>query len=184
MRYPSPQEIQSLKSRGYDRVLLDEQAARERWDVVCGLREVIRAAFHGVSLGGGVGLREGCALDDWQSPEVCRQRREDDEKEDWSRISPEDLFGYECMSFLDAEGFRFHLPAYMLDELEGNGAGPVVWKLTDFDVLGTGRMELLSREQRQAVIAFLEFMRDDPDHFNDRDEIDAALDSYWRTSLG
>ncbi|MES2440845.1 MAG: DUF6714 family protein [Verrucomicrobiota bacterium] len=183
MRYPSPEEIQTLKSRGYDRTLLDERASRERWDAVCELREQIRAAFRGVSLGRGVGLRQGCALDDWQPPEVCQQRREDDEKDDWGRICSEDLFRYECMSFLDAEGFRFHLPAYMLDDLDGGGAASVVRHLTDFSILGTTRLELLSGSQRDAVCAFLNFMRDDPDHFRDRDAIDAAMDSYWRVPI-
>lgn len=59
MRYLNPDEIRDLKEGGYDRFLLEARCDSERWEAANSLREVIEAAFAGVTLGGGIGLKEG-----------------------------------------------------------------------------------------------------------------------------
>ena len=80
----------------------------------------IRDAFAGVTLGNGVGLREANGLDDYADSRTLAAYRSQDEKLDWSAISAADLD--DCASslgFFDADGMRFHLPAYLVADLEG-----------------------------------------------------------------
>jgi len=79
----------------------------------------IYKSFKDVKLENGVGLWEGQGLDDYLSPEECKKLRERDEKDDWSKISVLDL--YKCsssLSFFDAKGMRFHLPQFLLFDLD------------------------------------------------------------------
>jgi hypothetical protein len=52
------------------------------------------------------------AIDDYEDEATCGRHLQDDEKEDWSRIPIEGLNRCNSsLSFFDAEGMRFHLPA-------------------------------------------------------------------------
>lgn len=83
------------------------------------LIQKIEDAFRDVKLEDGVGLWEAQGLDYYESAEACRNRREKDEKEDWHNLSL--LLFSECgssPSFLDAKGMRFHLPFFLLIDLD------------------------------------------------------------------
>jgi hypothetical protein len=141
--------------------------------------DLIRTAFAGVRLGGGVGLRQGDALDDYALPEVVQRQRVLDEKEDWWAIAPADLATHHAsLSYFDAEGMRFHLPAFLMDALsDGRFAGSVVFALTQGD-----RKEafgLLSAAQRGAVREFLAFLATDPEYAFDRADIEHAIATFW-----
>jgi hypothetical protein len=49
----------------------------------------IREAFHGVTLGKGIGLLEGQGLDDYEDEATRKAYRERDEKHDWERNKDE-----------------------------------------------------------------------------------------------
>src|SRR6185369_1468871 len=74
----------------------------------------IERAFSGVRLGEGVSLREADVIDDYGTDAERKKARAQDEQHDWKRI-PDDLISHYnwCLSFFDAQGMRFHLPAYM-----------------------------------------------------------------------
>lgn len=79
----------------------------------------INNAFKGVTLDSGIGLWEGQGLDDYASAEACKKLRERDEKDEWSKIPVIDL--YRCsssLSFFDPLGMRFHLPQFLLFDLD------------------------------------------------------------------
>ena len=81
---------------------------------------LIRTAFAGVVLGEGVGLRQGRGLDDYADEGTLASYRAQDEKHDWSAIPVADLNRYgDSLSFFDPDGMRFHLPAYLVADLEG-----------------------------------------------------------------
>jgi hypothetical protein len=148
-----------------------------------GLCERIRAAFTGVKLGSGIGLWEAQGLDDYELPEVCAEYRLKDETEDWSRISDDTL--HQCNSspsFLDAEGFRFSMPAFMISEIRGTYGFNFFWSLIYFEILEYSRYELLDRAQRGVVREYLIFIASDPDDTYSRDDIMYALDLYWTES--
>jgi hypothetical protein len=66
----------------------------------------------------GIGLFQATGLDDYASDEELKRLRERDEKTAWRRISYADLERcYAAPSFFDAQGFVFHLPAFLIAEL-------------------------------------------------------------------
>ena len=78
----------------------------------------IEDAFAGTQLGEGIGLFEANGLDDYASEDERRRLRSSDEKHDWKRISCSDLNRcYTSPWFFDAKGFVFHLPAFLIAEL-------------------------------------------------------------------
>lgn len=181
MRYPSPADIAEMKSRGYDRVTLEKAEEKSKRGVaaqrVC---SVIREAFKGVTLGNGVGLTEARALDDYEDAATCAANRENDEKEDWQRITCDELntFG-DTWSFFDAEGMRFHLPAFLIADLEGEEGMGMEFSLTHLGDHGKERFSLLNTEQRSAVRLYLIHLRTDPDSEYYLEDIDNALETYW-----
>lgn len=79
----------------------------------------ITDAFAGVRLGNGIGLHEAEGIDDHENAETLARLRHGDEKENWAAIPAEDLHGcHSAFSFFDAKGARFHLPAFLIDDLK------------------------------------------------------------------
>ncbi len=131
----------------------------------------IREAFRGVTLGNGVGLFEGDASDTGASRSMLKPIREKDEKDNWERISVEDLNNCrDSLYFMDAEGMRFHLPACMIAELEGTYHHDIAFHLTDLDDHAKSKLAALSKEQREAVHEFLSYTRNTSRDKSSRDE--------------
>ncbi len=148
----------------------------ERYAVI----EKIRASFANVRLEDGVGLWEAQGLDDYEDEWVCKQYREKDEKEDWTKIPPDVLSRcHSSLSFFDPKGMRFHLPAFLVGELNGSVSMGTEFHLIDLDDFKIQKLSLLSSDQRSAVEACLwEFLRD-PDFSYHTESISSALESYW-----
>ena len=67
-----------------------------------------------------VGLHQGQALDDYADEARQAQARARDEKQHWNTIPASDLNACNSsLSFFDSQGMRFHLPAFLLAELDG-----------------------------------------------------------------
>jgi hypothetical protein len=146
------------------------------------LIESIREAFRGVTLGKGIGLREAEGLDAYESGDALAQRRAQDEKSDWAAIPASQLNAcYSSLSFFDAEGMRFHLPAFLIADLKGLFHQDVAFTLTYFEHENMKRFDLLSPAQRQAVREYLLFRLLDEDYDFDRPMIERALAEYWVT---
>jgi len=148
-------------------------AKRER------VASLIRDAFHGVTLGNGVGIWEGRALDDYADGHGIAAARQRDERMDWSAITIDDLSECESsLSFADAEGVRFLLPAFLLAQLEDSLPAGVT-----FDLTRRHRPEehfaTLSPAQRTAVREFLLVLRDEPNYAYYRADIDRSLGTLW-----
>ena len=148
---------------------------------------LIHCAFQGVTLGDGIGLFEGHALDDYKSEAVRAECRTTDEKENWSAISRANLeWCGSSLSFFDAAGMRFHLPAFMVEDLREQlvSADPI-FHLTylherhDLNEYQKQRWALLSNDQRAAVREYLHFIRDDPSHSYEHPAVRRALAEYW-----
>lgn len=175
------EEIHEMRRRGYDPATIRE--AEERLSLLkrgMGIAGQIRAAFAGVTLGNGVGLREACGLDDHEDAETLAKLRSTDEKNDWRKIPLSALNNaYEALSYFDAEGMRFHLPAYLIADLQGEFNVDMAAIYTHLSDYSLKQFELLNPEQRQCIRAFLIHILDDPDYGFDREKIQSALDSYW-----
>lgn len=180
MKYPSPDDIAEMKRRGYDRSVIERAIElSERWHDAEAVRDRIRKAFAGVKLGSGTGLHEAKGLDFYQSAEECAALREGDEKEDWSRISAESLNEYNSsLSFFDAEGMRFHLPAYLIADLNGEYRFGMAYGLTTIS-RHDEKFRLLNKDQREAVRDYLQYIAQEKDYAIDREAILQAISGYW-----
>ena len=178
VRYPSSDDITEMRARGYDSSVIDEAIElSKRREMLEQLKEKIRVAFTSVRLGSGVGLREAQAIDDYANDETRAKYRETDEKDDWQAIGTTEL--NECsssLSFFDAEGMRFHLPAYLIADLNGNYGFGMAYHLIQCP---DERFSLLSATQAKVLREYLCFIEDEPDYAFDREHIRRALDEYW-----
>lgn len=142
---------------------------------------LIRAAFARVVLGEGVGLRQGQGIDDYADERTLASYRARDEKHDWSAIPVADLDRcYSSLSFFDADGMRFHLPAYLVADLENTlQTADVLFDLVNCADGSQSRFDTLSPIQRDAVREFLLLRLSDPHRAFEHPMIEAALRGYW-----
>ena len=163
------------------------------------LIELIEEAFKDVQLGNGIGLKQAQAIDDYESEEVVLSARKEDEKLNWQHIDPEMLDKcYSSLSFFDAEGMRFHIPAYIINDIKGllQTADPTfhLWHGLDIkesDVKETikrkddakwwnyaiERFNILNATQRNAIREYLKFKMQNDDF--SKKQIERALKNFW-----
>lgn len=123
--------------------------------------EQINRAFAGVQLGSGIGLIQAEYSDDCESAEVFRGLADKDERHDWTKLTDEALnYCYVALSFTDAEGYRFLVPAFMCCDLRGGMRSCIfVTCREDFAEWGLAKTVLLNEEQRRAMEAYVDFRR-------------------------
>jgi len=180
-KYPSAADIAEMKARGYDPLTIAEAEERaQRWPAAQQVCQTIEAAFAGVTLGNGVGLHEARGLDDYADHATLAAYRAKDEKHDWHRITAEALnHCNSSLSFFDAKGMRFHLPAYLIAELNGDFGFGLVFCLTDLSEYSISQFKLLSPAQHAAIRAFLLHIQDDREYQAERRAILHALNEFW-----
>lgn len=141
--------------------------------------EKIEAAFSGVILGQGIGLFEAQALDDYESEEVQKRWREEDEKINWKSIPYEALQRcHSSLSFFDADGMKFHLPAYIIGSINGEVDDPI-FHLTDMGSYMESRLVTLNSLQKKAVMEYLTWCLTEEDYEFYCPNIVRALTEYW-----
>lgn len=125
----------------------------------------IESAFQGVQLGNGVSLHQARAMDDWEHDATVAAARALDTEERWQDISDEKLHRLsDTLPFMDAEGFRFHIPRFMVFNLNNETsdswayASAIYW--SDMRERTGDHLALLSNEQREVIQAFFEFHAD------------------------
>lgn len=181
MKRTTRAEIDKIQSCGYDpETIRQDEFSEGRTTTADELCDRVREAFAGVKLGSGVGLFEGQAIDDYETEDIRRQKRDKDEKESWERIETKHLNAcYSSLSFFDSLGMRFHLPAFIIAELKGEYGMGMEFTLTHLDDHTRNKFGLLSPEQRLVVREYLKFLREDPDSEFHYAHIDPALNDYW-----
>ena len=181
MEPPSLNSIATVKQRGYDiETIKAEEARLELYESGLALCPIIEEAVAAVQLGSGVGLFEAQGLDDYADASTCARYRAGDEKDDWRKITPEAL--QHCnssLSFFDAEGMRFHLPAYLICDLRGEYGFGMAFCLAQTCSTSPDKFSLLDGQQRIAIRLFLLHILHDPDYEFDRPHIERALNEYW-----
>ncbi len=151
----------------------------------------IEQAFQGVELGDGVSLHETVVIDDYGSREAREMARAPDEKRDWRKLihDPEltEISGVGGVSFYDAAGLRFHLPAYLslavIDfdrEDAGNALASLMFTLTQFSDYNRGRLAILEAPQRACVRDVLLYLRET--YALDDPALDEAIEGYWNSA--
>jgi hypothetical protein len=160
------------------------------------LLKLIDDAFRGVSLGDGVSLHQTAVIDMCGSLAKQLEARALDEKENWKRLVDDPELKTVCsvggLSFYDAEGLRFHLPAYLtiaVTALERRETSDImqslIFQLTHFTKHQVKRFSILNENQRRCVREVLEFIRDEfePDDEFTRIKIDRAICDYWNSRI-
>lgn len=133
-----------------------------------------------MALGNGIGLWEAQAIDDYESKDVQNNNREKDEKDDWSLLSNEELQRcHSSLSFFDADGMRFQLPAYILASLDDEADDPI-FHLTQCDDYANSKLKTLSHAQKQAVVMYLNWCLEQEEYEFERPSIIRVLNEYWK----
>ena len=155
----------------------------------------VTAAFKGVVLGGGCSLRSAEEADCWGDPPVNTDQvilSEVNTTEDWMALSVRTLDYYSYLAHMDAEGFRYYIPAFMLSLLFPGDQSmrrictlgalyPKKGELWDYHL---SLYSLLSREQCTAIASFLRELPALVELDSDDQKIcDRALRNYWHTFL-
>ena len=113
------QDIEDLRMHVRDQSLIDAYSEWvTRGDELDSLIAEVENAFAGTLLGDGTGLLEAQGLDDYACKQELAEFRNNDEHADWRRIEIETLNRcYAAITFMNARGFVFHLPAFLIAEL-------------------------------------------------------------------
>ena len=151
----------------------------------------IQMAFRGVTLGLGVSLRQ-AQLADRSRDAVCNANSASlaagEIVDDWSQV-PLDELERDCIAHLDADGFRYYIPALMLSLLKhyDSGSMRVIGTLNglypkkdhgwEYHVL---RYSLLNHTQKTAIARFLATLPKLVElDFEDHKIVERALRNYW-----
>ena len=117
-----------------DRIMLNVDDLRVRRDR---LIDQIHTVFKDVKLGDGITLCEAGAIDDYGTDKERALAREMDQDIHWTQVDLEEADpGCSARYFVDAAGFRFYLPAYLVYTLKHGFA----------DVFGGGSSDSLNHE--------------------------------------
>lgn len=163
------------------------------------LEDVANAIYHafaGVSREGGISLHEALILDYSGTFDSTNRKhramKSKDRDQDWVEVPEADIAaGYQGLCFVDAIGFRYYLPAYIIWSLKNFGSRTSDTAQWTLYALGRGttrsrwedfeeKLSLFTVEQRTAVAQFLRYML-----MNARDEIDEhnarqSYENYWK----
>jgi hypothetical protein len=179
-KYPTAAEVEEMRTRGFDPSVIAEQLElAKRGEILEALIVTTAEEFSGITLGSGIGLLEANGLDDYANEKTLASYREKDEKSNWQAIPLEALNRYSSsLSFFDAEGMRFHLPAFLTASMRGEYAFDLVYNLTQSTLL-EDQCSLLTQGQRKVVRQYLQFAEGEESHEFDREHIQRALGTYW-----
>lgn len=148
----------------------------------------IRAAFRGVQRGHGTSLHEAQAIDDYASPQEREAARGLDAEASWEEVPEEHLQRIAPLLFMDAQGLRYYLPAYMVLVLAQASTGsPAMGALMSVlrvgEATGGKNFGIYSPEQVQAVVHFLEYIAGS-EQWIESFEAQEALAKYWAKHRG
>lgn len=142
-------------------------------------------AFTEVSLGNGVSLREADVIDHYGTDHERADARKQDELQDWQRIPDEDIENHSSvLCFMDDEGLRFHLPAYMrftlrrYRESESWSTGSSLRLLCDPDCIKQ-LLAYLTGQQFDAIKTFLNTCLEIGDEWLNISKVQLAL-RHWQ----
>lgn len=163
----SHDDLEDLRDRGEDQWVIDGycewlQLLPELDPLIAQLEQ----AFVGVKLGSGTGLLEAQGLDDYASRKELQVLRSRDEKIDWRRIAAGSLNEcYSAPTFMDVDGFVFHLPRYLIAELNDElRTGFVDSYLLCSPPEPKGWIERLDALQKEVLIAVLRLIGQHPNY--------------------
>ena len=169
--------VEQLRDEGYDlwTISLWEDWLTKMPEFETALLQ-IASAFRNTSLGNGIGLCEANAMDDYATQTERKRQRQLDEKNEWRNLAPEMLNkNYVAPAYFDARGFYFHLPAFLIAELNGQFNCDFIERLIEKHPRSTEWIGLLNRAQADAIVTMLEVLEHHPDFYGKFEAVDRAI---------
>lgn len=172
--------IEQLKDDGVDLWTISQWA---NWlEVLPGLQRAIdqiRESFRGVQLENGVGLLEANGLDDYADESELARLRNLDERTNWESLKPELLSKYHSAPmFFDSKGFHFHLPAYLIAELNDQHDYGFVELIFEKHPKTGGWIDLLNSSQAESLVAVLALVKQHPYYNREPKKIEFAIERF------
>lgn len=155
--------------------------------------QLIYEAFDQVTLEDGVSLHETIRIDDYgYTNETLESQIKADERNNWKKLIDDPdlakIHGNGGLSFYDAKGLRFHLPAYLCLMIKNPGediadiCDSLMFTLTHLEAYNRERFSILTPVQRKAVKVFLTYIRYNTGvstYEPGSKEIERAIREYW-----
>jgi formate dehydrogenase subunit delta len=156
--------------------------------------KAIHDAFDGVPLGDGVSLRQAEIIDrfgDGCTDQEFEEIKQSEVVNDWRKVSLDEL-ERDNVAHLDAAGFRYYLPAFMLSVIEhyDSASMRVIGTLSGLHpnsehwAYHMDKYSLLTFEHKRAIAMFLDAL---PEmvllDVEDRKIVRRALSNYWKSFL-
>jgi len=150
--------------------------------------QLIYESFDQVLLEDGVSLHETIEIDNYGATDKEKAQIKNDERKDWKKLIDdpelEKIHGFGGLSFYDAKGLRFHLPAYLcltINNPKADVTESLMFHLTHLEAYNRERFSILTVEQRKAVKVFLTYIRYNTGFAFEFDfaAIEAAIRDYW-----
>ncbi len=119
-------------------------------------------------------------MDDHACAELARVRRLD-ERSSWQNLDAAVLEKekyYSTPSFFDAQGFAFHLPAFLLAELDDNHEFGFIDRIVEKRPQTGSWIELLTPQQADALVVVLSLVKQHPDYYNDTKKFEFAIERF------
>ena len=151
----------------------------------------IEQAFAKVTRGDGITLHETDVVDACGSDgERAKARRKDTDKR-WQDVPEKAIEDHqEALCFLDPEGFRYYLPAYMRWSLRhfktssSLSSDATIYALAPSGNKGVTdwnreRWGVFTQEQAEVILQFLQFMAVCCEGYSDDSMAKLAIDTYW-----
>jgi hypothetical protein len=163
------EDIEDLRDRGEDNYFLSLLAEWiEQIPALDAAIEDIKNAFIGMKLEDGTGLREAQGIDDYEGEEACAKLRATDEKDDWEAIEVSELAScYSAPSFMNPRGFVFHLPAFLIAELNDEHPYGFIDRIIQPHHRPADWLPILNNPQKQALANLLRVLSRHPDYSQD-----------------
>lgn len=86
---------------------------------------------------------------------------------------------YSSPCFFDAEGMRFHLPAFLIADIKEELEFHFIFHLTELTDYGKSQLSLLSSDQRAVIRRYLLWLKNKPDYWVDQERVERSLETYW-----
>lgn len=158
------------------------------------LEREVRTAFAGVTLGGGLSLRQAEALDDYCnniSEQAYRELPLSEVTDAWNAVPWAEL-ERNNIAHLDPEGWRYYIPALMLSVLQQYepasmrviGTLSSLYPKHEPDSYDLLRYDLLSEQQKQVIARYLHALPTLlPLNWQDSKIVERALRNHWKQFL-
>ena len=150
------------------------------------LIEEIETAFKDVELKDGIGINQADRIEMRNRDVLIQKGRNLDRMwwKSWKDIEDKYVASYSSvMDFMDAQGLKWALPAYMIYIIKHYKEGAFSVDSTIYTLeagaLGTDKLDLFTQEQKTVIAKFLHYMSTVGEEWVDIESAQNALDKVW-----